>query len=91
MSKTVLRLGWRTKGYQLGAGVHRGWRDATQWIEEWNSIEPDGVIKKSKWRQTEYLCCDCGEPLKRRDVPCPFYFVIFTCENGHKFNYMNTD
>jgi len=91
-SREILKLGWKTRGYQLGSGIHTGWNMVSHWIKQYEEKYGIPSIANSKdWRGTDYVCCECDTPIKSFFVPAPVSVVIFLCENGHKFCYENTD
>ncbi len=81
---SILRPGWGNIGMQLGTGVHRGWGHANFWFKDHSEDE-------LKWVEDKHLCCTCRKPLQRAMVPVPFYLKLYKCEDGHKFEYQNTD
>lgn len=83
--KPVLRVGRRT--FPLGTGIRKGWMDAKHWFDD----SENSSFEDIKWRESKYRCNDCNEDLQIASVPCPFFFDIYICVNGHKFCYENTD
>jgi len=82
----VLNLGFVNRGYQLGTGIISGW--------EWDFVAywlKNQDIEKLNWRDSGFVCKDCGDIIYSALVPAPISIIIFRCKNGHKFCYENTD
>ena len=84
MSEKVLRLGWKTIGYQLGTGIYSGWGMVQSWLKDLN-------LDNVQWKDDRRVCCECGGKLMFYSVPAPVWVTIWKCENGHRFCYENTD
>lgn len=87
----VLRIGWRTRGYQLGSGIQRGWKNAKLWMDTIEERYGHPITHYTEWGVTRFICPDCDTPISKIIVPAPLYLVIFQCTLGHKFCYENVD
>lgn len=74
----ILRTGRSQRPF--GTGVVSGWQ----------GIDKHYKISDTP-RETKYFCETCGAPIKLVISGTPFTSILWICNNGHKFSYVNTD